>query len=226
SLRSRYVAAGVAVLVLMGPDGGLRSWLIDLAASAGTLGKKVFVIDAVPQNVLLDYTASADVGIIPYPPVDMNSRLCTPNKLFEYIVAGLPILANDLPELRRFVADNRFGQVHTLGTAREIARAIDRMLASDLDPYREELTRRCHEFTWARQGEHIASLYAGFIAAARAGHVARSEEMALAPSGSGLDRGVDAADAGVLVLIHRQSASVRAKTQHEFPVLASQPRIG
>jgi len=167
-LAMSYVTAEDAVLVLMGPDGGIRSSLIDLAASAGTLEKKVFVIDAVPQNVLLDYTASADVGIIPYPPVDMNSRLCTPNKLFEYIVAGLPILANDLPELRRFVADNRFGQVHTLGTAREIARAIDRMLASDLDPYREELTRRCHEFTWARQGEHIASLYAGFIAAARA----------------------------------------------------------
>jgi len=156
-----------AVLVLMGPDGGIRSSLVELAASAGTLGKRVFVMDAVPQNVLLDYTASADIGIIPYPPVDMNSRLCTPNKLFEYIVAGVPILANDLPELRRFVADNRFGQVHTLGTATEIARAMDRMLASDLGAYREELTRRCQEFTWERQGTHIAALYARLISTGR-----------------------------------------------------------
>jgi len=93
--------------------------------------------------------------------------LCTPNKLFEYIVAGLPILANDLPELRRFVAGNGFGQVHALGTAREIARAIDGMLASDLGPYRAELARRGEEFTWSRQATRIAALYARFSVAAR-----------------------------------------------------------
>jgi glycosyltransferase involved in cell wall biosynthesis len=140
----------------------LRQQLEAIAQRNGTLGLRVFFRDPVPQSVLLSYTSSADIGIVPYPPIDLNSRYCTPNKLFEFIVAGLPILANDLPELRTFVHDNGFGQVHPLDGPAETARAIEMMFASDLEVYRRRLAERRHEFVWNVQGEKLVSLYRRF----------------------------------------------------------------
>ena len=63
--------------------------------------------NAVALVMLSAYTACADLGVIPYLAAECeNNRLCTPNKLFEYIDAGIPIAANDLPELRACI--NRF----------------------------------------------------------------------------------------------------------------------
>jgi glycosyltransferase involved in cell wall biosynthesis len=147
------------VLVMMGPSVGRREDLEAIAREDGTLGRRVLFHDAVPQEVLLSYTSGAEIGIVPYPAVDLNSRYCAPNKLFEFIVAGVPILANDLPELRKFVHDTGFGQVYQLEGSAAIARAIDLMFRSDLQPYRERLAARRQEFTWAAQGEKLVALY-------------------------------------------------------------------
>ena len=120
------------VLVLLGPDGGTRSTIEQIARTSGLLGDRVRIVDPVAQDVLLSWTAGADIGIIPYPSIDLNSRLCTPNKLFEYIVAEVPILANDLPELRNFVVGNGFGMVCPMVGALAIAAAIENMAGTDL----------------------------------------------------------------------------------------------
>ena len=147
------------VLVMMGPDAERRDALEAIAREGGTLGRRVLFRDPVPPRVLLSYTAGADVGIVPYPAGDLNSRYCTPNKLFEFIVAGIPILANDLPELRKFVHDTGFGQVHRLDGPASIASAIDAMFRSDLQPFRDRLAARRHEFTWEAQGRKLVGLY-------------------------------------------------------------------
>ncbi|MEZ5552618.1 MAG: glycosyltransferase [Pseudomonadales bacterium] len=111
-------------LVMMG-FGEYGELLKATAAKLDLLNKNVHFLPAVPQSELLQHSASADLGIIPYPHVDLNSYYCTPNKLFEFIQAGLPILANDSPELRRFVVENDFGMVHGMPNPPAIANAID-----------------------------------------------------------------------------------------------------
>lgn len=139
-------------LVMMG-FGGFGEGLQKLAGRLGLLGRRVHFLPAVPQSELLQHSASADVGIIPYPHIDLNSYYCTPNKLFEFIQAGLPILANDSPELRRFVAEPGFGLVSPMHDAPQIARAIDRAMASGCHAEsRGNLVKRRHEFTWQRHG--------------------------------------------------------------------------
>ncbi len=95
----------------------------------GNLSARVHFHPKVAQNVLLSYTQSADVGIIPYRPVCLNTRLCTPNKLFEFIAAGLPIVASDLPELRRFIVGLDIGLVGDTASAQGIAALIDQFFA-------------------------------------------------------------------------------------------------
>ncbi len=138
-------------LVMMG-FGPFGDTLRNIACKKGLINKRVFFLPAVPQSELLKHSASADIGIIPYPHVDLNSLFCTPNKLFEFIQAGLPILANKSPELERFVQSNGFGMIASMTNAKEIARAIDNAFAfRDYDLWRHSLRRSGCKFTWEEQ---------------------------------------------------------------------------
>lgn len=71
--------------------------------------KKVFYKSAVPQDQLMKYTKSADVGIHAIKNTCLNHDLCLPNKLFEYLNAGKPVIVTDLKEMSKFVCDNKVG---------------------------------------------------------------------------------------------------------------------
>jgi glycosyltransferase involved in cell wall biosynthesis len=154
-----YVQSQDVVLVVMGPGEAKRRDLEGIAKALGIIGTRVFFHEAVPQSTLLAYTSSADFGIIPYPAIDINTTLCTPNKLFEFFVAGIPIVANDLPELRRFVLGNGAGITHPMVSASEIAAAIDRMARADLSAYREAVERTAASMTWQAQEPVVEAAY-------------------------------------------------------------------
>jgi len=99
--------------------------------------------------------------VIPYQPTCLNNLYCTPNKLFEFIAAGLPILASDLPEIRTIVSGHGIGQLADLSSTDTIARAIDEFFA---DPARLEAWRgavlRVRQFlNWDVEGAKVVQLY-------------------------------------------------------------------
>ena len=146
-----FVRTENVVLVLMG-FGAFEDRLLGVASKRGLLGRRVYFLPAVPQEQLLQHSASADLGIIPYPHVDLNSLYCTPNKLFEFIQAGLPMLVNRSPELERFVAHEGFGLSRRMRGVREIAAAIDEAFASDdLPLWRRNLKERRASYAWQAQ---------------------------------------------------------------------------
>jgi glycosyltransferase involved in cell wall biosynthesis len=90
-----------AVLVLMG-FGNLEDHYRGLAASARYAGR-VLVIDAVPPQELLLWSASSDVMVMLYQPSTENHEFVTPQKLWEAMSAGVPVVASDLPGFRSIV---------------------------------------------------------------------------------------------------------------------------
>ncbi len=110
-------------LVFLG-DGQLKQQLKQKASASGLLGN-VHFLDAVPQQTLLSYTASADFGVIPYIANCLNTEYCTPNKLFEFIAAGVPIVSSNLPELRRFVGDFKLGLLVNFEDPHAVAGALE-----------------------------------------------------------------------------------------------------
>jgi len=132
-----------------------------------TLRKKcglshVFFGPWVPQEDLLHYLAHAHLGIIPYTgSTILNNLYCTPNKLFEFIEAEIPICASDLPELRRIVAGNGIGDVYPMENAEAIACAIEtcraRALRGDFAASARRATRKM--FAWEKQGTKLVALY-------------------------------------------------------------------
>jgi hypothetical protein len=93
-----------AVLCLQGNDSEFKDYLKNLKATKILLRKKTLVfVDAVPVEKIIDSLKSYDVGIIPYEPVCLNNKYCFPNKTSQYLKAGLPIIANNLPAVERIL---------------------------------------------------------------------------------------------------------------------------
>jgi len=116
----------------------------------------------VPQEDLLSYVAHAHLGIIPYSGREiLNNRYCTPNKLFEFIAAEIPICASDLPELRRIVKENGIGDVYTMDDPAAIASAIEDCCAQCARrAFSLSALRAAREkFAWDKQGKKLVALY-------------------------------------------------------------------
>jgi glycosyltransferase involved in cell wall biosynthesis len=96
------------ILVMMG-WGSLEPKLRKIAKTVDPNGEKVRFIPAAPQPELALWTAGGTVGVIPYENVCLNHWYCTPNKLWEYPIAGVPILASPFPELKRIVEGEGVG---------------------------------------------------------------------------------------------------------------------
>jgi len=156
-----HVSRNVHLVFLgYGDDQGDLRALVDQMGVCGLVHLK----DAVPQDELLFWTASADIGLIPYQAdFDLNTRYCSPNKLYEYIGAGLPMLVNDeLQFVRSVVRSNDFGRAAVLRTPDDFARAITSMVGegrTGLDRFRENILRRRTEFQWSVEERKLLRLY-------------------------------------------------------------------
>ncbi len=140
------------VLALMGRASDFSEGLKRRASELGVLGRRVFFIPEKSAGELLAWTAGADAGIIPYPHTDLNTLMCTPNKLYEFLASGLPILASHGTELRRFVGDLGVGRNAHLQTPRDFATAIDDFMAGPLDRWRARSTELSARYTWETEG--------------------------------------------------------------------------
>lgn len=73
--------------------------------------EKVFFAGKVSQDDLLNYTASADLGICLIENLSLSYYYALPNKLFEYIMAEIPVIISDLPQMVKITDDYKVGYV-------------------------------------------------------------------------------------------------------------------
>lgn len=64
---------------------------------------------AVAPHEIIDYTRSADVGISLIENIGLSYYYCLPNKIFEYTLSGIPILASNFPDMSEFILQNNNG---------------------------------------------------------------------------------------------------------------------
>jgi glycosyltransferase involved in cell wall biosynthesis len=148
--------------------------VVDPLLADPRLAGRVHVLDPVPPDELLPWVAGADVDVMAIPAVDENSRFSSPNKLFESLAAGVPVVTSDLPVRRRIVLENPDGP---LGAACDpddpdsIAAAIGSVVlapAAERAALRERCLRAAHErWNWETEGAKLVDLYGDLAATAR-----------------------------------------------------------
>jgi len=156
----RYVTNPAISLVILG-EGVLERTLKRYAHRHG-LENRVHFLPAVSFSEIYDYTLSADAGVIPYQATCLNNYFCTPNKLFEFISACLPVVASDMPELRKIIQGENIGLVGDTTTPESFARLIDDLFADHqrIDEWREQLLRVREVINWDAEGAKIVDIYA------------------------------------------------------------------
>ena len=130
---TRFFDDGV-VLVIMGT--GFGKWASPATALAGY--ERIVVLPPVPYKELVPYTASADIGILLYRNDCRNNYYCAPNKLFEYMMMGLPMIAANYPGMLPLVKGEGVGLCVDPESPKAIAAFVNLLAA---DPDRRERMR-------------------------------------------------------------------------------------
>jgi len=134
--------------------GELEPALRALVRAKGLEGRVHFLPPA-PHDQLVESLAGFDIGVVPYRPTTMDHRLCLPNKVFEYLQAGLSLAVSALPELTRLVEETRAGVLFDPDRPDDIARAINVLTgdAGQLQAFKARARAAGARFTWEAQGE-------------------------------------------------------------------------
>jgi glycosyltransferase involved in cell wall biosynthesis len=151
------------VIVLMGEGVGETPAELESLARRGGVADRVRILPAVPYEELLEWTASADVGLIVYSPdQSLNVQMCLPNKLFEYLMAGLPVLATSLDAVSDVLNTYRAGRVISSLQPEAIGAAINEMLANSdalASMRRNALKAVQHDLCWEKESQQLIRLY-------------------------------------------------------------------
>ncbi|MDG6219980.1 MAG: glycosyltransferase family 4 protein [Candidatus Thermoplasmatota archaeon] len=107
----------------------------------------------VSQTKVPHYISISRIGLTIFPATFYNNRICLPNKLFETMSCAKPVVASDLPEIRRVVKEANCGILVPVGDPKALADAIERLLSNPLDA--EEMGKRGRRAMETKYGWHI-----------------------------------------------------------------------
>ena len=118
-----------AVLVLLGF--GPREERYRALTREAPYSGRVFHLPAVPPTELLTWTASADVLVMAIQPTSTNHEFATPQKMWEALAAGVPVVASDLPGMAEVVRETGAGYMCNPTSPASIAAALRKVLERD-----------------------------------------------------------------------------------------------
>lgn len=142
--------------------GGRQAAELRELATRLQLDERVRFIPTVALAELPSYTASADIGVQPIENTCLNHFTTDSNKLFEYVIAGLPVVASQLPEIGKLVRKHDLGLLIPPGDTAALARAISQLVS---DPelrlwYRARARQAAQTLNWEAQEQALLDLYA------------------------------------------------------------------
>lgn len=144
------------VIVFMG-KGSLEGMIRDHTKSGN-----VYFQEFMGPKEYLKYTSSADVGISFIEDISLSDRYCLPNKLFEYIFCGLPVICSNLPEMKKLVESHEIGIVADENTEEGFKHAVDKMNKVDLKVFKANIPKASNQYSWENQEAKLIKLYNEF----------------------------------------------------------------
>jgi len=134
--------------------------LRELAARRG-IEANVKFIAWVPYEEKEHLSLQASMGVITYLPYS-NNVSCLPNKLFDYMLVGLPVIASDFPLYREIVAPAACGLLVDPSKPAEIARAMVYLIEHPQEARQMGENGQkavLEEYNWEKESERLLAIY-------------------------------------------------------------------
>jgi glycosyltransferase involved in cell wall biosynthesis len=158
------------------PDGALVAFLgwgfgramLERRARDRGLAETVRFLPPVPPDELPAWIADAAACAVPNRPVNLSNLYALPNKLFESMMAGVPVVAADTPEVRRVLERHPAGTMYAMGDVDALTSRLRDMVGADADrrsAWRAAARAGVEEsWCWERQEEKLLGLYGEILA--------------------------------------------------------------
>lgn len=128
------------------------------------LESRVIFTGKVPHEKLRAYTAIADLGVTLDKPTNINYKFSLPNKIFDYIHAGVPVLASELPEVAAIVSNYKVGVVIPSVTPDAVAKGISEAFSSaEYETWKANALNAASVLCWETEEEVLKSVYSQFL---------------------------------------------------------------
>lgn len=136
----------------------LKSYVLE-----NNLNKKVVFFDKMPHDKLFQLTKICDCGLTLDKDTNLNYRFSLPNKLFDYIRAGIPIISSDLPELRKIIDNYNIGLILETHEINEVANKINKILFEiPRSEWTDGLRKASHDLRWENEQSKLLNYYEQF----------------------------------------------------------------
>ena len=141
---------------MLGPSGDAYRHALERLAIDRGVAERVRFLPPVAPHEIRRHAVGADAGIATIQGTFLSYRYALPNKLFDYLHAGLPIVASDFPDMRELIDRYGVGAVCDPTSPQSVAAAIDRVAG---DPaMRARARAAARDFTWENEREKLLGL--------------------------------------------------------------------
>lgn len=141
-------------------DGDIYEQLKKLVNVQKVTDKVVFT-GKIPLEKLASYTKCADLGISLEENLGLNYYYSLPNKIFDYINSGVPVLCSNFPEMKKIVEQYKIGICSNERNPQKLSQIINNMLnnQSEINNWKSNLKIAANELCWENEEKELISIY-------------------------------------------------------------------
>ena len=152
-----------AILYIIG-DGDVID-ILKIMVKENQLEQKVIFIPKQPMDKLLQYTVHADIGLTLDKDTNINYRFSLPNKLFDYIHAGVPVIASSLVEIKKIIKQYDVGEIIENHNPEHIADKVNQLLGDNarMKILKENCIIAANSLNWEFEEKKLINVFEKYI---------------------------------------------------------------
>lgn len=123
------------------------------------LDNRVFFHKPVPHDEVFSLISSADICTVLYKNTGRNNYYCAPNRLFESLMAGVPVIASNFPGMRDVVEKNNVGACTNPENPKNISKTV-RYVLNNRDLMSQNALKMAKlKYNWEKEAPKLLHIY-------------------------------------------------------------------